>query len=80
MELEVMNWDARWIWSSGEESPRNAWRVFRRAFEIQAEEPIDQALFSITADSRYVVYVNGVRVGRGSVRSWPFELATTAMR
>jgi alpha-L-rhamnosidase len=28
------NWQAQWIWSGGDTSPRNEWRCFRRAFEV----------------------------------------------
>ncbi|SEM51493.1 family 78 glycoside hydrolase catalytic domain [Paenibacillus sp. OV219] len=67
-------WHASWIWGSGEESPRNAWRCFRNSFKYEAEGSSNTTV-KLTADSRYVLYVNGVQVGRGPVRSWPFELA-----
>ncbi|MDQ3461369.1 MAG: alpha-L-rhamnosidase N-terminal domain-containing protein, partial [Deinococcota bacterium] len=67
---QVMDWRAQWIWADGEASPRNAWRCFRRAFE--APLGWDGARLAITADSRYVLYLNGVRLGRGPARSWPF--------
>ncbi|UKS30802.1 glycoside hydrolase family 78 protein [Paenibacillus sp. HWE-109] len=70
----VINWQAQWIWGEGEESPRNEWRCFRKTFQVPAEGWRGGRL-SLTADSRYVLYVNGTRVGRGPVRSWPFELA-----
>lgn len=67
---------ARWIWHRGESSPRNAWRCFRAAFDgVDAT-----AVLTVTADSRYTVWVNGERVGHGPVRgfqrsyhvdSWP---------
>jgi len=67
-------WSASWIWSGGEESPRNEWRCFRRRFVApSAEEGAGEAKLHITADSRYVLYVNGAFVGRGPVRSWPKE-------
>ena len=66
-----MDWQAAWIWDGGEASPRNAWRCFRRSFALEAEG-WDNALLSITADSRYALWVNGVFVGRGPARSWPF--------
>ncbi|RXZ81196.1 alpha-L-rhamnosidase [Paenibacillaceae bacterium] len=66
------DWQASWIWGDGEASPRNEWRCFRKSFEVPAEG-WDGAQLKITADSRYVLHVNGVRLGRGPVRSWPFE-------
>jgi alpha-L-rhamnosidase len=67
------HWEASWIWGSGEESPRNEWRCFRRTFTPQAT--VTRTTVRIAADSRYVLYINGRQVGRGPVRSWPFELA-----
>lgn len=67
-----MNWEARWIWNDGEESPRNEWWCFRRCFEV-ASNNWDNASISITADSRYLLYINGEFIGRGPARSWPFE-------
>ncbi|WP_010278050.1 family 78 glycoside hydrolase catalytic domain [Paenibacillus senegalensis] len=68
------DWKASWIWGGSEESPRNEWRCFRTTFDVPAEG-WSAARFSITADSRYVLFINGTRVGRGPVRSWPQELA-----
>ncbi|MFC4601186.1 family 78 glycoside hydrolase catalytic domain [Cohnella hongkongensis] len=67
-----MSWQALWIWGDGEASPRNAWRCFRRTFDVP-KEGAESASLRISADSRYVLYVNGTQVGRGPVRSWPFE-------
>lgn len=67
------DWEASWIWGSGAESPRNEWRCFRRGFV--APTNAERAVVRLTADSRYVLFVNSTRVGRGPVRSWPFELA-----
>lgn len=65
-------WNASWIWGGEEASPRNEWRCFRGSFDAPAsvEGP---AMLHITADSRYVLFVNGEQVGRGPVRSWPKE-------
>ncbi|TNJ63887.1 alpha-L-rhamnosidase [Paenibacillus hemerocallicola] len=65
-------WSAEWIWGGEEESPRNEWRCFRRSFALP-EGSSGPAKLSISADSRYVLYVNGAQVGRGPVRSWPAE-------
>ncbi|TVY01238.1 family 78 glycoside hydrolase catalytic domain [Cohnella terricola] len=67
-----MSWKALWIWGDGEASPRNEWRCFRRTFDVPATGA-EAASLRISADSRYVLYVNGTQVGRGPVRSWPFE-------
>lgn len=71
---EQRKWQAEWIWGSGETSPRNEWRCFRGQFMATAAQ-CGSASIAITADSRYVLFVNGKQVGRGPVRSWPFELA-----
>ncbi|TDE97363.1 alpha-L-rhamnosidase [Occultella glacieicola] len=64
----------RWIWDDGEPAPRNAWRCFRRRF---AADKGGTALLRITADTRYVVFVNGTRIGHGPVRAfaqeWPVD-------
>ncbi|WP_168123126.1 family 78 glycoside hydrolase catalytic domain [Paenibacillus sp. HB172176] len=66
------NWQASWIWGGDEDSPRNAWRCFKRSFELQ-DGGIKEAEIAITADSRYILYVNGKQCGRGPIRSWPAE-------
>ncbi|MGL4552087.1 MAG: hypothetical protein ACRC33_12980, partial [Gemmataceae bacterium] len=74
-------WDARaqkpadpqWVWSA-EGNPRASApaeaRYFRRAFTINrpVPNPVDSATLEITADDRFVLWVNGVRVGEGD--SW----------
>ena len=45
----------------------NRWVFFRREFDL-AVRP-ESAAIRITADSRYQLFVNGTRVGRGPVRS-----------
>ncbi|MHA6483241.1 alpha-L-rhamnosidase-related protein [Paenibacillus sp. strain BS8-2] len=71
-------WQAQWIWNDAESSPRNEWWCFRRSFSLQAEELKDckgeGAMLRLTADSRYVLYLNGQIAGRGPVRSWNNEL------
>lgn len=69
-----MEWKAQWIWGGEEASPRNEWRCFRKTFRMSGDR-WDRARLSITADSRYVLFVNGERIGRGPVRCWPFEQA-----
>ncbi|MGG3452925.1 family 78 glycoside hydrolase catalytic domain [Paenibacillus rhizolycopersici] len=68
-------WQAKWIWHPGEASPRNDWSCFRKTFAWPDEENGRRVSLKLTADSRYVLYVNGHRVGQGPPRSWPFRLA-----
>ncbi len=68
-----MEWKARWIWEKGSVAPRNYYLCARKTFYL--DEEVEEALLRITADSRYVLYVNGVRIGQGPARSWPFKLA-----
>jgi len=60
---------AKWIWDAGDPSPRNAWRWFRRSFGLDTQSP--SATIRITADTRYVAYVNGTQIGHGPVRGFP---------
>lgn len=70
-----MEWQADWIWADGSESsPRNQWQCFRQSFTVPTTE-WHSASISISADSRYILYVNGHLVSRGPVRSWPWEQA-----
>ncbi|MGC4193251.1 MAG: family 78 glycoside hydrolase catalytic domain [Thermomicrobiales bacterium] len=59
---------AQWIWDGGDPSPRNAWRWFRRTFDLTTPAPA--ATIRITADTRYRLWVNGTPVGHGPVRGF----------
>jgi hypothetical protein len=43
----------------------------RKSFDVPPE--IKGARIRISADSRYILFLNGERLGQGPVRSWPFE-------
>jgi hypothetical protein len=62
-------WRAKWIWiSEAEEDARNVYVYARKVFEAPGD--IDSAFLRITADARYVLFVNGQRVGNGPIRGW----------
>jgi alpha-L-rhamnosidase len=78
-------WHARWIWSEVPQPRRGgadlfdgrvarpaAWCCLRRTFELAAIPP--RASARMTADSRYVLWVNGSEVARGPVRGNPRRL------
>jgi hypothetical protein len=65
-----MDWNAKWISIEGQESSQNFWFCARKTFYITDE--IREAKLHVTADSRYVVWVNGQRLGQGPIRSWHF--------
>lgn len=80
-----IRWHGHWIWLPEEEvqpsgfwtagEPRNATEthgLFRKSFEL-VDVP-ERVPARLTADSRYILYVNGVEVGRGPIRSQPRRL------
>ncbi|UHA59992.1 family 78 glycoside hydrolase catalytic domain [Metabacillus litoralis] len=66
-----MEWKANWIWDGSGEHPRNQWSCFRRTFDVSSE--YDSVTLSISADTKYTVYVNGEMIGSGPVRGWTSE-------
>lgn len=65
--------ESHWIWDDEEIHPRNGWFMFRRYFTVSHEE-LKNATLTICADSRYVAWLNGTRLGQGPIRSWPDQL------
>jgi alpha-L-rhamnosidase len=82
-----ITWDARWIWSGPAPlpvapigaagiPPKETWNRFcylRRTVQLDAIPASVPA--RLTADSRFVLFVNGVEVARGPARSIPERLA-----
>ncbi len=66
-----MDLKARWIWAPGDPAPRNAVMYFRRTFDLPAVPA--QADLHVSADSRYVLFVNGRRLGYGPLRNYQYN-------
>ncbi|WP_078544632.1 family 78 glycoside hydrolase catalytic domain [Litchfieldia alkalitelluris] len=66
-----MEWKANWIWDQSGEHPRNQWSCFRRTFTVESD--FNSAILSISADTKYTLYVNGELINSGPVRGWPTE-------
>ncbi|HEY3396294.1 MAG TPA: family 78 glycoside hydrolase catalytic domain [Armatimonadota bacterium] len=62
---------AQWIWTEGDPAPMNYYLAARREFDLEAAPA--SALLQITADSRYLLFVNGRRIGPGPNRCWPWD-------
>jgi alpha-L-rhamnosidase len=84
-----ITWDARWIWAGPAPlpvgpigaagiPPKETWNRFcylRRTVQLDSVPASVPA--RVTADSRFVLFVNGVEVTRGPARSIPERLAWT---
>jgi len=64
--MNNQDWHARWIWCSGDERPKNFYLYVRKSFLVSGD--IKRASIRLTADSRYQLFVNGVRAARGPAR------------
>lgn len=63
------NAQPQWIWTPEKTAERNAFVRFRKVFQWNGE----RTDIRVTADSVYVLFVNGQYVGQGPIRSWPFK-------
>jgi hypothetical protein len=64
-----MQWQAQWIWTASDERrPFNKVIVARKTFTLPS---VASATLAITADTRYRVFINGIWVEDGPVRSYP---------
>lgn len=66
-----MTLTADWIWDDGEAAPRNAVVRFRRVVTLAAAPR--RAALHISADARYILYVNGARLGYGPARNFAYH-------
>ncbi|GCE15141.1 family 78 glycoside hydrolase catalytic domain [Tengunoibacter tsumagoiensis] len=63
-----MQFQAHWIWKRGEAIPRNVVMQFRQTFHLT--QPLPSMSLHISADSRYILFLNGVRLGYGPARAF----------
>ncbi|CAH1226329.1 hypothetical protein PAECIP111891_05932 [Paenibacillus allorhizoplanae] len=59
---------AKWIWKSGDRRPINEHIIFRKTFAYETGVST-RAILSISADTKYRVWVNGTELGEGPIRS-----------
>jgi len=60
-------WAGRFIWDGGSSTPYNSHLMCRKAFELEAS-PVAARILVAVAD-KYMLWVNGVYVGRGPCRT-----------
>jgi hypothetical protein len=53
-----------WVWFPEGQNPPAGTRYFRKEFTLPAGEKIRNAVFTLTADNFYALYVNGRRAGK----------------
>lgn len=56
----------KWIWCPNVKGPENRVVLFRKKFSAKSD--LDTIL-KISADTRYIAYINGIEIGRGPIRS-----------
>lgn len=71
IKQENLEWKAAWIWGNSRPEETNWYQAFRHNFSIDHLE--NTTKLYISADSRYVLFLNGERIGQGPSRSWPWE-------
>ncbi len=62
---------ANWIWSADDPAVRNVLMQFRRSLTLAVG--LTEARLHLSADTRYLLYVNGVRLGYGPPRNYHFH-------
>jgi len=81
-----IRWHGNWIWTKAPEMPRDRFAAMRGTLEpakqthglfrktITLDSVPERVPARITADSRYILFVNGEEVNRGPIRSQPRRL------
>lgn len=64
MSLQLADTNSNWIWTSEAYDRNQASIIFFRK-ELRLEQEVSSAIFKISADSRYRLYVNGISIAQG---------------
>ena len=67
--IDPMGFRKHYLGAEARPNEKNRWFLFRKTVRLGGAP--DRAPFSITVDGRYILYVNGVRLGRGPARCSP---------
>ncbi|HEX4199014.1 MAG TPA: alpha-L-rhamnosidase C-terminal domain-containing protein [Caulobacteraceae bacterium] len=70
-EIDPAGGRSVYLGQPGRPFEKNRWFLFRKRLDLPAAP--DAAPISITVDGRYILYVNGERIGRGPVRASPLH-------
>ncbi|MFP4384160.1 MAG: alpha-L-rhamnosidase C-terminal domain-containing protein [Spirochaetia bacterium] len=62
----------KWIWKRDTKEERNLWLEFKT--DISIPNNVTTVTIEITADSRYILFINGDIKGRGPGRYWPKKM------
>lgn len=82
----VLAWDAKWVFpaeNGSSVSPAQSGAfLFRRTFQLAAAKPAEPFTIHVSADNRYILFVNGKQVSRGPARGdlnhWRYETVDLA--
>ena len=66
--LNLRNSKLKWIWLKTPRDAINYYAYFIKSIDLK--QHAKSAVLDITADSRYVLFINGKRIGRGPIRYW----------
>lgn len=82
IDTRTRQWNARWIYPAGADPHAYGVYHFRRSFRLDAKP--QRFLVHVSGDSRYELYVNGVKLccgpARGDLYHWRYETVDLAPR
>src|ERR1700748_1758722 len=67
------DWTAQWCWTAYSSYPWNSYAYFRKVVELPGNP--QRVVVRVSADSLYILFVNGRRVHQGPARCYPSHQA-----